>query len=204
MDNGLSVADIASVVNPRMNGYDAGFGDGNGWWIILILLFALCGNGLGYNRDAGRYATVEDVNSATNFSRLENQVRMNENTIQQGFMNTANGICDSTFALNNTITNEGRGIQTQIADCCCSTKNMIMENRYLSEKHAADINANTTAQTQKILDKLCENEINALRSKVSALELQSSLCGVVRYPLSTTYNAGFNPFCSAGCGCGNI
>ena len=41
------------------------------------------------------------------------------------------------------------------------------------------------------------NEMQALRDKIQQLELHDALCGVVRYPLSTTYTSGGNPFC--GC-----
>lgn len=44
-NNGYSLADVAAVTN---GGYgNNGFGDGNGWWIILLFLFALGGWGNG-------------------------------------------------------------------------------------------------------------------------------------------------------------
>lgn len=44
-NNGYSLADVAAVTN---GGYgNGGFGDGNGWWIILLFLFALGGWGNG-------------------------------------------------------------------------------------------------------------------------------------------------------------
>jgi len=72
--------------------------------------------------------------------------------------------------------------------------------------NTAAINANTTAQTQRILDVLSQNKIDELQGKINALELQNAVAGVVRYPNGWTYNAGTNPFCgcnnSCGCGCG--
>lgn len=50
--------------------------------------------------------------------------------------------------------------------------------------------------------KMDQNEINALRDKANGLELQNAMNGVVRYPMSTAYNAGFNPFCNCGNGMG--
>ena len=98
-------------------------------------------------------------------------------------------------------------------DCCCSTKMAIAEagaginasiaqNRYDAAMNTAAINANTTAQTQKILDVLSQNKIEALQSKVNDLELKNAMSGVVRYPNGWTYNAGMNPFCGCGTGCG--
>ena len=63
----------------------------------------------------------------------------------------------------------------------------------------AAINANTTEQTQKILDAITGNRMAELQNKVNQLELQNQLAGVVRYPNGFVYNAGSNPFC--GCGC---
>jgi hypothetical protein len=188
MDN-MSLADIAAVT--RNN--NEGFGDGNGWWIILILLFALGGNGFGYGRGDGRCATVEDVNNSANFTRLENQVRFNENAIQNGFSNTFNGIANlgyrelenfSTLRYDNAIGQ--KELAAQIAACCCETKGLIQAEG---------------AATRALIQ---ENKIEALRDKVNALELQGALCGVVRYPTGMTYTAGASPFCATACGCGNI
>ena len=78
----------------------------------------------------------------------------------------------------------------------------IAQSRYDGAMNTAAINANTTAQTQRILDQLAENKIEALQSKINSLELQNAMAGVLRYPNSWTYNAGVNPFCNTGCGCG--
>jgi hypothetical protein len=182
--NTLSAADIAAVTNPRMGYgcYDGGFG-GDSWaWIILVILLGGVG-GFGYG-NGGRCATVEDVNNSANFTRLENQVRMNENTIQQGFTNIGNGICDlgykelqnfSTLRYDNAIGQ--KELSAQIADCCCKTQTAI---------HAEG------EATRALIQ---ENKIEALQQKINALELQSALCGVVRYPTALTYTTSCNPFC---------
>lgn len=179
MDSNLSLSDIAAVT--RNN---EGFGDGNGWWIILILLFALGGNGFGYGNGAGRIATVEDVNNSANFTRLESQVRYNENAIQNGFLNTFNGISNlgyrdlenfSTLRYDNAIGQ--KELSAQIAECCCKTQNAI---------HAEG------EATRALIQ---ENKIEALQQKIHALELQAALCGVVRYPTALTYTTSCNPFC---------
>lgn len=55
--------------------------------------------------------------------------------------------------------------------------------------------------SQKILDAIAQNKIEALQGKVAQLELANQLGNVVRYPNAWTYNAGPSPFC--GCnGCG--
>ena len=60
----------------------------------------------------------------------------------------------------------------------------------------------THFQERISLDAMAQDKIEALQQQVNQLQLQQALAGVVRYPQSTTYTSGGNPFC--GCGCGNI
>lgn len=61
--------------------------------------------------------------------------------------------------------------------------------------------ANSTAQTQRILDMMTGNQIQDLRDQIGQLQLANQLQGVMRYPSGWTYNAGNNPFCNNNCGC---
>jgi len=78
------------------------------------------------------------------------------------------------------------------------------QNRYDGAMNTASINATTTAQTQRILDALAQDKIEALQNQINALQLQNAVAGVVRYPMASTYSSGNNPFCSCNCGWGNI
>ena len=70
-----------------------------------------------------------------------------------------------------------KDISAQISECCCKTQTAI---------HAEG------EATRALIQ---ENKIEALQQKINALELQSALCGVVRYPNAMVYNAGTSPFC---------
>ena len=65
----------------------------------------------------------------------------------------------------------------------------------------AATNANIVAQSQRILDAITENKMDAMQNRINQLELQNQLQGVMRYPQGWTYNAGTNPFCG---GCNNM
>jgi hypothetical protein len=106
-------------------------------------------------------------------------------------------------------------LRAALDSCCCSTKMAIMEstagiqagiaqNRYDAALNTAAINANTTAQVQKVLDTIQGNRIDELQNKVNQLELMNATANVVRYPSASTYYAGTNPFCGGGCGCGGF
>lgn len=101
--SGLSASDVALLSGSNNRGYnDGAFGGDWGAWIILFLIFGMFGwggfggfGGFGGNGLQGAL-TRADLCQDMNFGQLENGVR----GIQQG-------ICDSTFALNNSINSLG-------------------------------------------------------------------------------------------------
>ena len=87
------------------------------------------------------------------------------------------------------------------ASCCCETQRAIDGVSYNAAMNTASINANTTAQTQKVLDAIAGNRMADMQNQINALQLQNAVAGVVRYPMASTYSSGSNPFCGYGCGC---
>lgn len=198
METGLSASDVA-----LLNRND-GWGDNGFMWIFALLILAGGGFGGWTNRNGefGQFATAasqSEILFGQQFQGLDNKIDR-----------IGNGIADATFALNNSIKDgnamvsgavvtEGRGLQAQLADCCCTTQRNIDSVRFDMANYAAQSNANTNAGIQKILDKMCEQESARQQARISQLELNQALCGVVRYPQASTYYAGCNPFC----GCSN-
>lgn len=167
--NEYSLSDLAAATR------DGDGFSGGAWWIVLLFV-VLMGGGFWGNRQGefGQYATAasqQEILFGQHFGQLNDRLT-----------NIGNGICDSTFALNNSINAEGRALQSQLASCCCDIATAI---------HAEGETTRALIQT---------NEIQALRDKVSSLEMDSRFCGVVRYPMSYTYSAGNSPFCGGCCG----
>lgn len=194
-----SLADIAAVVRN-----DDGWGGGNGLWLFAILALMNGGFGnwgnRGYDRpvsDYGTFATAsqQEILFGQRFGDLDSK-------IDRGFTSIGNGISDATFALNNTITGEGRGIQTQLAEGFCNAQRNTDALRFDLANYNAGILAAIGADGEKTRAMIQQNKIEALRDKVSALELNQAMCGVVRYPNAMTYDAGVSPFCGGGNGCG--
>lgn len=134
--------------------------------------------------------------SAMNFNGLENSVGRLNDSLQADYMGLQNGLSNIGYE-NLRNFNE---TQNRISDCCCTTQRAIDGVNYNGAINTAAINANTTEQTQKVLDAIAQNKIEALQAQVNQLQLQAAMCGVVRYPNATTYCSGSNPF--GGCGCG--
>lgn len=220
MENGLSASDVA-LLN-RGDGF--GFGDGGAFmWIFALLILAGGGfNGWGNNGFANaigyeNLATSNEVQRGFDNQNLQAQTRdilaaVNAGTAQ-AVAATNQTFHDNLTAMQSLYNETSRDLsglalgQANLLaaqnECCCSTKMEIAQNRYESAMNTAAINANTTAQTQKILDALSQNKIEALQAQINALELQNATANVVRYPNSWAYNAGMSPFCGCGgCGCG--
>lgn len=202
MENGLSASDVALMNR------DTGFGGEAFMWIFALLILAGGGfGGLGYG---GNAVTQDAMQNGFNFNDLQDQNRdlmgAITNGTAQSVATTNQTFHDSLFALNDKYSELARdisGVNLQLQqvlsnqnECCCSTKMEIAQNRYEAALNTAKINETTVAQSQKILDALAQNKIEALQAQVNALELQNAVAGVVRYPNSWVYDAGKAPFCT--------
>lgn len=198
MEN-YSLSDVAAVTRGN-EGFD-GFG-GSGAWVLIILfalIFGWGGNGFGNRGNAGQPVTEAGLCNAMNFNNLENSVGRLNDSQAAGFNGIQRDLCQGFAAINAGINNA----RFENQQCCCETQRLIDRNNYDAAMNTAAINANTTAQTQKILDAICGNRIADMQNQINQLQLQSALCGVVRYPTMTTYATNCNPFFgSANCGCG--
>ena len=196
-NSGYSLSDIAAV---SRNGEDGFFGGNNGWWIILLFLFAgWGGNGFGFGGGRGGYgnpATQEDVRAAVDQQTLISKLD------QQTY-----GLADSTYALNNAITSGFHGVDTAIAglgynmqagmnalstqlgNCCCETQRALergfadtnynmatqaCDTRRAIADSTRDIIDNQNAGTRSILDFLTQDKIATLTAENQSLKFAAS------------------------------
>ena len=230
-NNGLSAADVALLSGNNDNGFG-----GNGWggmiWLFAIL--ALMGGGFNGGFGGGyrpQYATQDFVQNGFNFNDLQSQNRDIMGAITSGAAQAVAATNQAKYDNINVEKDIQAALTAQIGDvrtnqmtllanqndCCCNTRMLINEvgnniaaqiaqARYENAMNTSAINANTTAQTQRVIDMMTGNTIQDLRDQVGQLQLANQLQGVMRYPQGWTYNAGTNPFCNGGCnnhGCCN-
>ena len=195
-------------VMPIGGGYGGGFGEGI-WLFAILALMGFGGFGGGFGGNLGyRPATAEDVHNGFNFADLQDQ---NRDIIAAINSTAAQGVAASE-RIGSALTSDIHDVQLSLADlgarqqeCCCNTLRAIDGVNYNAAMNTASINANTTAQTQRIINAITENKMEALQAKVNQLELANQLAGVVRYPSGLSYTAGPSPFCGFGWnGVGNI
>jgi hypothetical protein len=133
----------------------------------------------------------------------------------QVFHDVVANLGDKYSELARDISGVQMAVQQSIANenqCCCGTKMQIAEStaginagiadsKYAAAMNTAAINATTVEQTQKILDALSANKIDALQAQVNQLQLQNATANVLRFPNSWSYNGGYFPPVN-GCPCG--
>lgn len=234
------MADLGGGAVPTYDvchGNDNWFG-GNGM-IVFFLFFLLAwgggfGNGFGRNDAMAQYATQQDIVNGFNFNQLDNGIRgLERGVCQLGYDNLAqtNGvntnIMQSAYGITNAINTQGYQNQTainqlgyQMQNCCCENLRAADSIKFENAQNTCAITNNATANTQRILDRLCQMEANAKDEQISQLrfELQSAnlqlgnlsqtanIINAVRpfptpsYQVSSPYGTNY-PNCGCGCGC---
>ena len=222
MDTNYSLADIAAATGGNRS--NDGFGDGNGWWLILFLL--ICGwggygfgggfggyGGGGFNSPAGQgFATRTDIDAA-----LATQ------GIESGIQNISAQLCNGFNTLG-----------SQMANCCCDLKqgqgeinyNMAAQTNILQNtvnNGFRDVIENQTAGVQRIIDTITQDKIQSLQTELQSAQLQLSnqaqttnIINALRptptpsYPVMSPYTSIISPTgftfgngcgCNTGCGC---
>lgn len=185
-------------VTPAYGNGGDGFGDGNGWWIILFVLFFVFGgwgNG-GWGGNGGGYVATAATQA----------------DIQRGFDNQAviskldgitNGMCDGFYAvqtgmngINTNIMQTGFGIQqainadtvanmqntnalqAQLANCCCETREAIQGVNYNMAQNTCALQNTMNSNTRDIIDSQNAGTRAILdylcQEKISALQAENS------------------------------
>ena len=172
-----------------------GFGDGNGWWILLLfILMGGWGNGFG-GYGGGMNDMYPWMNNSNQISSgFQNQMLNDSITgISSGIAGISaqlsnNQIADleRSFAAQTANTAGLTALQAQMANCCCENRAATADLKYtVATEACADraavgdalqaVIASNTANTQKILDKMCAQELDQLRSQNLSLQNQVNM-----------------------------
>ena len=185
----LSAADVAAVVGNNGNGFGSLMGDG-GIWIIVLFLFALMGgwNGNnGYGNGGGTYPLVQQgfdqaavMNGITSLTASQCAGFANAETAAN-----ARQIADMQMGYQTQIANiqSMNNLSSQFANCCCenrlATANLSADiareacaDRSAVSDALRDVLVANNAATQKILDQMCQDKIDAKHHRMHRL-LQS-------------------------------
>ena len=194
--NSPSLADIAAVTGNNKDGW----GDGNGWWVLIILfaIFGGWGNGFG-----GGYGNGCDRASVPCATQADVRAAVDQQTLISKIDQQTYGLSSTFTALNDNLNSNFRGIDNaictlgyqnqqgfnevahQISDCCCTTQraidgvnyNLATQTNAIQNamcNNTRDIIDNQNANTRSILDFLVNDKIASLQTENQNLKLQAS------------------------------
>lgn len=162
---------------------------GDGSWIWIIILLALFG---GWGFGGGGFGGYGGAGLQGIATRADINEGFALNGITTGITAIQQGICDSTYALNNAITGGFHGVERgfydvsrQLADCCCENRAAIADLKYtMATENCATRNQMATAtrdiidgqnaNTRAILDFLTQDKIATLTAENQSLKFAAS------------------------------
>lgn len=178
----MTPADFAAVTGGN------GWGNGDGaWWLLVLFLFAFNG-GWGGGFGGGSYPAMNidnDVQRGFDQSATMNALTGINSAITSGFANAET----ARWATQANLTDQLNTIAMAQQNCCCENRAAIADLKYTVATEACadraaindgvrDIIASNTANTQAILDKLCQQEIDALKTQNANLQTQINLANM--------------------------
>lgn len=226
--NAMGPADYAAIMRNNM-GYGNGYGDGWGgscWWIVLVFFAMMMWGGnwgnngfqnaIGYENLAtsnevqrgfdnqNSMANQRDILAAVQGNALQEMQNSNQNTQYiTGQVNDKYNELQRDVA---GVAMTQQAAMAQQSQCCCETKMLISEtasqNRYDMAMQNNAIMQAIQAEGAATRNMFQQYRYDDLQQKYNDLNTAFQLSGVVRYPMASTYNAGFNPFCGCNNGCG--
>ena len=189
-NEGFSAADLAAVVG-NSNG---DFGSNGAWWLLILLIFANNGwgnGGFGGNANGGfvpympPYATANDVQSGFDQAAVISGINGITSAISNGFAGAEISRANTLAS----ITNQMNTIAMNQQNCCCENRANIADLKYTVATEACadrsavsdalrDVIAANTASTQRILDQMCQDKIDAKNEQIQNLQNQLAMANL--------------------------
>lgn len=177
-----------------------GFGGDGAWWLLVLFLFMFNGNGWGngYGNGASmpylmNNTTNNDIQRGFDQQSIMNGINGLNTTVSNGFANAEVSRCNAqanflqTLNANQSATNANmNALAMNLQNCCCENRAGLADLKYTVATEACadrnavanalrDVIASNTANTQAILDKMCQQEIDALKTQNANLQTQVNL-----------------------------
>lgn len=186
LSDNMNGNNMVMPVSPMMGGYGSnGFMNGDmAWWLIILLLFANNGWGNGFGGNAGMpfmMNTQNDVQRGFD----QNAIMSGINGINTALANAEVSRCNSQANVLQTLNTLSMGLQ----NCCCENRAGVADLKYTVATEAcadrnalsqalANVVAQNNANTQAILDKMCQQELDALKTQNANLQTQLNMANL--------------------------
>lgn len=158
VSSGFNQAATQSALSGINSAVTSGFGD---------LQTALC-NGFG-NVQTSLCSGFAGVNASVNNA---------QNSLAQQLYSNQISDLERSFAAQTASTQGMNAIQSQLAQCCCDNRAATADVKYTIATEACNTRAANTANTQAILDKLCQLELDNYKRENDSLRNQLNVANL--------------------------
>ena len=162
-----------------------GFGMGGDWgWIILLLLAfnGGWGGGFGGNEMYPWLNNSNQINDGFRDQMLNTSINGIQQAVTAGFGDVQTALCSgfsqaeiSANARQMADMQQAFALQSQLAQCCCDNRLATCQTQNLVQNEGAATRLAIQQQTQAILDKMCQQEIDNLKAQNIALQNQVNM-----------------------------
>lgn len=156
-----SLADIAAVNGRNEDGF---FGGANGWWIILLFMFAFGGGGFGWGGANQGALTRADLTYGFDMSNLGRQVGDIGTAICNGFNLTNSNMADGFAGAQNAMCQGFSGVHAAINDSGYCTRDALHDQTITNMQNTYAITHQLTDMAATQAKCCCENEMLISRS----------------------------------------
>lgn len=184
--------------NGGFYGNNSGFGDGanGGWfWIIILFFFAIFG-GWGNNGASNGAGGFMPYYGGVQQGFDQASIMAGLNGIQNSLASAEVSRCNTQANLLATLNNNQNAntaamnsLAMSLQNCCCENRSATNELRYtVATEACADraavgdalqaVTAQNNANTQRILDMMCQDKIDAKNEKIADLERQLTMANL--------------------------
>ena len=157
------------------------------WWIIILFLFMFMGwgsNGWNQGGPQQNLATSNEVQNGFDHQAVISNLGTINGNVQNGFSNAEISRCNNTASIINGITNAAYANQQGLSDLRYQVAAEGAADRTSLQQSLAEIMADNRQQTQSILDKLCQQEIDAKNETIQNLRTQLNMAALLRTQLN--------------------
>lgn len=191
---------LVMPVGPMYGGGTGGIGwnDGGLFWIIILFLFVFMGNGWGYggNQAPATVSINNDLQRGFDQQSVMGGINGLTTAVTNGFANAEVSRCNSQANLLSTLNSNQNAttaamntIAMSLQNCCCENRAGLADLKYTVATEACadrqsvndalrDVETSLSAKTQLILDKLCQQELDALKAQNANLQTQINLANL--------------------------
>ena len=170
-------------------------GDGIIWVLLFFLLFGMNGNN---NNNVNPWILngQQEINANTNAGFQSAFLNDGVTSVRDSLAGISNQLCNgfngveiganarqmadmqTIFNLQTAMSQGFNAMQSQFSQCCCDNRMATMQTQNIVQSEGAATRLAIQNQTQEILDKLCQQEIEQLRTANVSLQNQLNMANL--------------------------